>query len=74
MPDPTVFNEDFTDIEFFCLHAKKSKVIIFSLPRKLTGRTGFFKDEIGFYGVRHGFLLSGFENSYRDSGVFFEID
>jgi len=51
MPNPTVFNENFADIKFFCLHkwGKKSKVINFLVTSKLSGRTRCFNDEIGFY-------------------------
>jgi hypothetical protein len=49
MPNPTVFNENLADIEFFCLHEMLliSNVIIFLIRHKLSGRTGAFNDKNG---------------------------
>lgn len=47
MPNPTVFDKDFADVKVFRFHKwQKTKVIIFSVGSKLTGRTGFFNDGI----------------------------
>jgi hypothetical protein len=73
MPNPTVFDENFADVKFFGLHkcAKKSKVIIFLVRRKLIGRTGLFNDDTGFYCAGQRFLLSDFEIIVSDLRLFF---
>ena len=73
MPNPTVFDEDFADVIFLRFHNcfYKSKVSIFFISDKLTGRTGSFNDQIEFYRVRQGFSLSNFKNIVSGLRLFF---